>query len=122
MECKSGRKYRNYGKFDYNVEGLNFRMNEFTAAIGVVQVDRLKEIVTFKNEYAEKLNLKFGDRVKLPDGMTSGYYKYIVFEPIEKSTGKVYDEQCHNILNHNVVLPNSEWVPDNHWCVPIYYS
>src|SRR4029077_16169073 len=29
--------FRNYGKPDYAVHGLNFRMNEFTAAIGVVQ-------------------------------------------------------------------------------------
>jgi len=27
--------------------------------------------------------------------MTSGYYKYVVFEPIERSTGKVYDQPCH---------------------------
>ena len=28
------RKFRNYGKFDHQVDGLNFRMNEFTAALG----------------------------------------------------------------------------------------
>jgi hypothetical protein len=39
-------------------------------------------------------------RIKFPDGMVSGYYKYIVFEPIEKSTGKVYDNLCHTIMNH----------------------
>ena len=33
-----------------------------------------------------------------PDGMISGLYKYIVFDPIERSTGKVYDEPCHRIL------------------------
>ena len=27
--------------------------------------------------------------------MISGLYKYIVFDPIERSTGKVYDEPCH---------------------------
>ncbi len=27
------KKYRNYGKFDYVVEGLNFRMSEFTSSI-----------------------------------------------------------------------------------------
>src|SRR5581483_10935547 len=31
-------------------------------------------------------------RVHLPEGMQSGYYKYVVFEPISRSTGKVYDE------------------------------
>jgi hypothetical protein len=45
----------------------------------------------------------------------------IVFEPIERSTGKVYDEPCHRLLGHPVDLPNSDWVAENHWCVPLYY-
>ena len=31
------RAFRNYGKPDHEVAGLNFRVNEFTAAIGIVQ-------------------------------------------------------------------------------------
>jgi dTDP-4-amino-4,6-dideoxygalactose transaminase len=116
------KKYRNYGKFDYKVHGLNFRINEFSAAIGAIQVDRLKDIIDFKNDYACKLNTQYPNRVKMPDGMISGYYKYIVFDKIENSTGKVYDEQCHAILKHDIELPNSEWISKNHWCVPIYYN
>ena len=117
------KRYRNYGKFDYRVQGLNFRMNEFTAAIGCVQVDRLDEIVSWKNEYAQKyLDPNFPNRVKFPEGMISGYYKYIVFDPIENSTGKVYDQPCHKIMNKDYELPNTDWIAKNHWCVPIYYK
>jgi len=116
------KKYRNYGKFDYKVHGLNYRMTEFAAAIGAIQTDRLKDIIDFKNEYARKLDLEYPAHLTLPEGMVSGYYKYIVFDPIEKSTGKVYDEQCHKVLKHEVELPNSDWVAKNHWCVPIYYN
>jgi len=116
------KKYRNYGKFDYKIHGLNFRITEFAAAMGAFQTDRLKDIIEFKNNYAGQLDSQYSNRVKLPEGMISGYYKYIVFDPIEKSTGKVYDEQCHKILNHDVELPNSDWVAKNHWCVPIYYN
>ena len=117
------KKYRNYGKFEYDVEGLNHRINEFTAAIGCVQVDRLDEIVAWKNEYAEKhLNKEFSNRLEFPEGMRSGYYKYIVFEPIEKSTGKVYDEPCHRTMNKNYELPNTDWIAENHWCAPLYYK
>ena len=42
--------------------------------------------------------------------MTSGLYKYIVFEPIERSTGKVYDEPCHRIMGTGDELPNTDWV------------
>lgn len=117
------KKYRNYGKFEYKVEGLNYRMNEFTAAIGCVQTDRLDEIVAWKNEFAKKhLDTKFPSRLKFPNGMVSGYYKYIVFDPIEKSTGKVYDQPCHKIMEKAYSLPNTEWVTTNHWCVPLYYK
>jgi len=117
------KQYRNYGKFDYKVEGLNFRMSEFTAAIGCVQTDRLYDIVTWKNEYAQKyLDPQYSNRVIFPNGMTSGYYKYIVFDPIEKTTGKVYDQPCHWVMGKECDLPNTDWVADNHWCVPLYYK
>ncbi len=117
------KQYRNYGKFDYKVDGLNYRINEFAAAIGCVQTDRLAEIVAWKNDYAKKyLDAKFPKRLRFPTGMISGYYKYIVFEPIEKSTGKVYDQPCHKIMNKNYELPNTDWVANNHWCVPLYYK
>ena len=117
------KQYRNYGKFDYKVEGLNYRISEFTAALGCIQADRLEDIVAWKNQYAQQhLDNVYANRVQFPEGMVSGYYKYIVFDPIEKSTGKVYDEPCHKIMKKNYDLPNTDWVADNHWCVPLYYK
>jgi dTDP-4-amino-4,6-dideoxygalactose transaminase len=116
------RTFRNYGKPEYRVQGLNYRMNEFTAAVGIVEVERLDEITMWKNEQAsELLDPRHPARVELPDGMVSGRYKYIVFEPIERSTGKVYEDPCHRILGTHAELPNSDWVAANHWCVPLYY-
>jgi perosamine synthetase len=116
------RAFRNYGKPDYALHGLNFRMNEFTAALGIVQTGRLDEIVRWKNDAARThLDPLHPSRVQLPDGMTSGLYKYVVFEPIERSTGKVYDEPCHRVLGRSDDLPASDWVAQNHWCVPLYY-
>ncbi|MFL5867707.1 MAG: DegT/DnrJ/EryC1/StrS family aminotransferase [Thermoleophilaceae bacterium] len=116
------RLYRNYGKPDYELPGLNYRMSEFTAALGLVQVERLDEIVRWKNEYARKeLHSRYPARLELPRGMTSGLYKYIVFESIEGSTGRVYDQPCHRIMGTGERLPNSDWVAANHSCVPIYY-
>ena len=53
--------------------------------------------------------------------MTSGLYKYVVFDEIPRSTGKVYDLPCHRIMGHPVELPDTDWVASNHWCVPLYY-
>jgi perosamine synthetase len=116
------RDFRNYGKPSYEVPGLNFRMSEFTAALGLVQIERLAEIVSWKNETArEFLDPQYAARLELPDGMVSGLYKYIVFGWLERSTGRVYDEPCHRVMGHEIELPNSDWVARNHSCVPLYY-
>ena len=116
------RDFRNYGKPTYEVPGLNFRMSEFTAALGLVQTERLPEIVGWKNEIARAAaRPRYPARLELPDGMVSGLYKYIVFDWLERSTGRVYDEPCHRIMGHDVDLPNSDWVARNHSCVPLYY-
>jgi dTDP-4-amino-4,6-dideoxygalactose transaminase len=117
------RDFRNYGKPSHDVAGLNFRMSEFTAALGLVQIERLPEIVSWKNDVARaELDPQYASRLELPFGMVSGLYKYIVFDWLEKSTGRVYDEPCHRIMGHSEVeLPNSDWVARNHSCVPLYY-
>jgi len=115
--------FRSYGKPDYSRPRLNYRLNEFTAALGIVGVERLDEITAWKNNVArEQLDPSHPNRVHLPKGMVSGFYKYVVFDPIPKTTGKVYDEPCHRVLGHDVDLPNSDWVAQNHWCVPLYYQ
>jgi dTDP-4-amino-4,6-dideoxygalactose transaminase len=117
------RAYRNYGKPGYDVAGLNFRMSEFTAALGLVGIERLPEIVEWKNAVArERLDPLYPARSELPEGMVSGLYKYIVFDWLERSTGRVYDEPCHRIMGRSDVdLPNTDWVARNHSCVPLYY-
>jgi dTDP-4-amino-4,6-dideoxygalactose transaminase len=105
------------------VQGLNFRMSEFTAALGLVQTERMDDIVEYKNAVARsQLDPVHPGRLRLPDGMVSGLYKYIVFAPIERSTGKVYDAPCHRIMGAPGEFPNSDWVAANHWCVPLYYG
>jgi perosamine synthetase len=117
------RSYRDYGRGSrYKVRSLNHRLDEFRAALGVVQTRRLGEIVAWKQAYArDVLDPLHPNRVRLPAGMSSGFYKYIVFDEIPVSTGKVYELPCHRIFGQDVSLPNSEWAAANHWCVPIYY-
>jgi perosamine synthetase len=116
------RAFRNYGKPEHVVHGLNFRPSEFTAALGVVQAERMEEIVAWKNAVArERLDPAHPGRLALPDGMVSGLYKYIVFDPVERSTGRVYADPCHRIMGHHVDLPATDWVAEHHWCVPLYY-
>lgn len=117
---KWARKFRDYGKEDYKIPGGNFRMSEFTAAIGCVQVPRIDEIVDWKREYVEK-NYSQYPTVNFPEGMISNYYKFISFEDIGQSTGKVYDKGCAEIMGDGIYLPNTQWINNHHWCLPTWY-
>ena len=61
----------------------------------------------------------------LPNGMKSGYYKYIVFDQkLNEETGKVFNSTDfgNEIEGIPLELPNSYWVADHHKCAPIYYG
>lgn len=127
------KKFRNYGKevINGNVvtypmkEGFNYRINEFTAALGVVQMERLPIILEWKRNLARRFDYIFDRRVIFPKGMKSGYYKYIVFDQdLKEETGKVfnYTDFGNEIEGIEMFLPNSYWVADHHKCAPIYYG
>ncbi|MFH1236087.1 MAG: DegT/DnrJ/EryC1/StrS family aminotransferase, partial [Parcubacteria group bacterium] len=125
-------RYRNYGKqvidgkVNYPVKnGFNYRMNEFSAALGIVQLEQLPEILKWKNELASKYDRIFQNRVIFPDNMVSGYYKYIVYDcELKEETGKVFarTDLGHVIDGLDISLPNAEWISTHHKCVPIYHG
>jgi perosamine synthetase len=128
------KHYRNYGKevkngtISYPVkDGFNCRLNEVTAALGVIQMERLPIILKWKRELALKFDQIFENRVKFPKGMVSGYYKYIAFDyNLVEESGKVFNytdfgNEIENIRNYSS-LENSYWVAEHHKCVPIWYG
>ena len=116
-------KWRNYGKFDYNIRGFHARMNEITAALGLVQLERLPLILDWKRCLAEKYDQVFERRIEFPKGMVSGYYKYIIFDTeVTEETGKVFGELCHEIMCSGDDLPGASWVKAHHACPPMYYG
>jgi len=126
------RKFRNYGKsvsngkVSYHIDtGFNGRMNEMTAALGIVQLERLPEILLWKRRLAGKLDQIFKNRIYFPAGSISGFYKYIVFGyNLKEETGKVFARSDFGpeIENLSYSLPNSSWIANNHKCVPIWYG
>ncbi|MBT6716590.1 MAG: aminotransferase class I/II-fold pyridoxal phosphate-dependent enzyme [Nitrospina sp.] len=126
-------KYRNYGKeviegvVTYPIKtGFNYRMNEFTAALGIVQLERLPMILDWKRRLAAKYDKIFENKVQLPEGMLSGFYKYIVFgyPDLKAKTGQVFggNDLGPAIEGIQADTPNSLWVTENHQCPPMYYG
>ena len=130
--AKFAKVYRQYGRgFSKEVYGIdqmmiggNYKMSEFTAAMGIIQTKSLDKIVEWKNAYAEKyLNPVFQKRIKFPEGMISSYYKYITLEHLKTSEGRVYSLPLHRLLNqHEDGMENTDWVMNNHSCIPLYYK
>lgn len=124
--------YRNYGKkiVDERVtykmqDGFNFRMNEVTAALGLVQLERLPMVLEWKRKLAAQFDHIFERRVKFPGDMISGYYKYIVFDyDLKVETGKVFAQSDFGpeIEKIDYDLPNSRWIAEHHKCPPIFYG
>ncbi|MBI4978308.1 MAG: aminotransferase class I/II-fold pyridoxal phosphate-dependent enzyme [Spirochaetes bacterium] len=125
-------KYRNYGKevvdgkVTYPIlDGFNYRMNEFTAALGIVQLERLPAILEWKRELAAKYDAIFNRRVVFSPNMKSGYYKYITFDyKLKEKSGGVYgmSDLCHVIEGRKEELPNTMWVAEHHQCPPIFHG
>lgn len=125
--------YRNYGKKVVNNKvtypiknGFNYRMNEFCAALGIIQLRRLPMILKWKKSLASKYDNIFQKHIQFPKGMESGYYKYIIFETpsLKEETGQVFgiNDLCSEIAGEKAFIPNSRWIAQNHKCVPIYYG
>lgn len=126
-------KYRNYGKEIIGgkvryplTNGFNYRMSEFSAALGIVQLERLSDILEWKRNLAAKYDTIFKRKVNLPEGMISGFYKYIVFgyPHLKEITGQVFgpNDLGYRIEGMDLNLENTEWIAVNHQCPPIYYG
>ncbi|MBF0458285.1 MAG: DegT/DnrJ/EryC1/StrS family aminotransferase [Nitrospirae bacterium] len=126
------KHYRNYGKkvaggnVSYVMKnGFNFRMNEVSAALGLIQLERLPEILNWKRRLASKYDKIFANTIVFPEGMISGYYKYIVFDyELKQETGKVFARTDFGPEIEGIPydLPNSTWIAAHHKCPPIYYG
>jgi perosamine synthetase len=119
------RRFCNYGKYQaaglrYSGVGFNFRMSEWTSAIGMLQMRRLNEILDLRNAAADKLRAVCPPLV---ESENSNWYKYIVPAsfPAKKVAGRVYasSDQLTATMDVAGVFPNAEWIGSGHKCLPI---
>jgi len=116
------KKIRNQGKdpvLAYHISevGLNYRVSEFTALIGVQQMMQAEAVIADRHRVAAHYDQSLADMpgispLPLPDGVTSSYYKYVAYldEDVDRAslksamremygvalTGEVYADLCHN--------------------------
>ena len=115
--------FRSYGKPDHAVDGLNYRMNEFTAALGLLGVERLDEIVAWKNETARE-HARPGAPVIASSCRRACSRGSTSTSCSRRSSGRPERSTRRRVTGSWVTtcdLPNTDWVAENHWCVPLYY-
>lgn len=129
------KEFRNYGKYKdpslvlrhrTDRGAFNLRMDEWTAAVAVYQMERLDEILELREEAAHQL-MKVVEPLWEPPVGHRNWYKYIVPSdfPTQRVVGQVYGrtDQLDSVYagSPSNVLPceNSAWVARNHICLPI---
>lgn len=125
--------------------GYNYRMTDVQAAVGIVQMQKLPEILKKRHAIAEKYNNAFSKisylRVpKIPEYAVHNYQSYWleIFEgsPITRndlmqrllkkgiSTRRgimaIHKEPCYD--SYRVKLPNTEWISTSSIILPLYPS
>jgi len=146
--AEKARGLRDYGKPQpwvsyYTQLGSNWRMSEFCAAVGVVQLKRLPEFIQWRekiaNFYTQALqNLPQFTLVLPPE--KSSWYKYILLLPQgikreefkakmkEKGIslpGGVYEMPLHQQPIFQEIsgnFPNADDICQRHICLPIYFG
>jgi dTDP-4-amino-4,6-dideoxygalactose transaminase len=140
---------RNYGKPEpwvtYSTElGANWRLNELAAAVGVVQLKRLDEMIRWREGiaalYTSRLQSLEGVQPILPHGRSS-WYKYIIllprgvdrekFKGAAKERGVAFAGGVYDLPLHRQPVfagtppdgfPGAEEFCSRHVCLPIYYG
>lgn len=145
---KKSLMLRNHGQSSENyitAIGNNWRMHEFSAILGNIQLDKLTSFIQRRNEIAKIydeyfLNSPNIEKIQKRIEGTKNYYKYIlklpshfdslkvkeeILQKFEVSLGGfVYEHPCHlqpAFLEYkNGALPESEKLCKSHICLPIY--
>ena len=102
------KKYRFYGleAGDVNLPGINGKMNELSAALGLCNLNHIDEIISYRKRLVEryKINLSSINGITFRKVDCKVQYNYIYFYIIvdEYKYGKTADDLC-NILNANKI-------------------
>jgi dTDP-4-amino-4,6-dideoxygalactose transaminase len=128
------RKFRNYGKsrdsagtIRYDRSGFNFRMDEWTAAIGYLQLKRLDEIMMKRADAAWALHQIIKPITRR--GGVSNWYKYPVRldeamdAAFERFTGRIYSESDQLVtalgIGRAEDFPGCRQIAATHCCLPL---
>jgi dTDP-4-amino-4,6-dideoxygalactose transaminase len=146
-KIRIGREYGNNGHYDSLYAGLNARMPEFNAILGLRSLERLEEAATVRNNVAgiyhevlgrmpglEFQSIKPEDRCSYKDFSFTvdensfGLSRDMLFTALEHENidvRKYYDPPAHRHIAYRELagkthLPNTEWLSNHILSIPIW--
>ena len=108
---------KNYKKYDWYYEqqllGMNFRMNEISAALGLSQLKKINFFVSKRNKiakiYKKYLDNKFLILPKINKNILSAFHLYVI--KIKHKKYKDIRNQLFNYLRKKNILVNVHYIP-----------
>ncbi|HEY1603813.1 MAG TPA: DegT/DnrJ/EryC1/StrS family aminotransferase [Pirellulales bacterium] len=64
-QCRLIRNFGDSGKFQWDILGFNYRLNEVAAAIGICQLKKLDQIIAMRREKAKRYDDAFADEAAI---------------------------------------------------------
>jgi UDP-4-amino-4,6-dideoxy-N-acetyl-beta-L-altrosamine transaminase len=110
MESRPINEIWNYQQIEL---GLNYRMSDIHAALGLSQLNRLDEYVTIRQKIASRYNLKFlNSDLKIPWQRKNTYSSYHLYPIcIPKKKIKKTQKDFFDVLKKNNIMPNVHYIP-----------
>jgi len=93
--CRIIRDYGQNGRFNYITLGSNYHMTEFQAAIGVVQMKKIGEIIERKRKIAKIYNDMLSDHVRIP--VEKPYVKHVYMSYYIRVPSKIRDKLIRSL-------------------------
>ncbi len=139
--AEKARMIRNHGMvkgYDSRIFGLNFRMSEIHAAIGIAQLKRLNEFLKRRRENAEKLRrlLTGIEEIKLPREREGCRYNWYLFTISSSKRNEIkraleeegihariyYETPVHKLpsFNLNIDLPRTDIASKSVLSLPVH--
>lgn len=94
----------------HDFKGSNYRMTEMQAAIGIIQLKKLKENIKIRNSFCKKIinlnnSYNFLEKIEIPKYVYHAFYRFYFFVNFKKLK-KISKSKIINLLNKKGLIAN----------------
>jgi len=128
---------KGYEEHFHVAKGYNFRMTGIQAALGCVQLKKLRKLVRERQKKAQIYKDILGERVgylEVPDGVSSSYYSFLIILPLKSKRDSLKEFLLKEGIETKLWMPvhrqppysgysgfpNAEYIHEHHLRLPMH--